>query len=498
MLKLRAIFVSACAFAFACSSDDALITPNAADAAVMPGPMTGDQLRDPETCKGCHPIHYREWSASMHAYSAQDPVFLAMNRRGQRETHGELGDFCIKCHAPMAVVDGLSDDGLNLEQLPDFQRGVSCYFCHNVTAIEGEHNALLRLAGDRTMRGPIRNPFPSPVHQAEYSAIFEGTTRESSAMCGACHDIVTPNGVHLERTFQEYKAGIFAKSAGGDEPPFDTCVGCHMPPRPGQVAVTPAGAPERTLHEHLWPGIDVALTPFPHRDAMRSAVEDCQLGLSVTFFTLEVTPPDLFTLQIETAAGHHTPSGAAQDRRMWIEFLAYDANGDLLAEVSSGDIADDEIEEKPADDPEHDPQLALFRDRIFDAEGKPVHMFWEAEKSAAYPHGYESSALPVATTTYLEGKHAIVKQYRASGPDGLPARVTARLRMRPIGLDVLHDLVESEDLRPEIVAEMPTFTFAAQLEWTREDGLMKTVAAAPESDCSTYRCLLDPTREGCP
>ena len=39
----------------------------------------------------------------MHAYAAEDPVFLAMNARGQRETKGALGDFCVKCHAPMAV-----------------------------------------------------------------------------------------------------------------------------------------------------------------------------------------------------------------------------------------------------------------------------------------------------------------------------------------------------------------------------------------------------------
>ena len=42
----------------------------------------------------------------MHAYAADDPVFVAMNKRGQRETNGELGTFCVKCHAPMAVANG--------------------------------------------------------------------------------------------------------------------------------------------------------------------------------------------------------------------------------------------------------------------------------------------------------------------------------------------------------------------------------------------------------
>jgi hypothetical protein len=490
----------ACLLVSGCTSDDAPHPAAATDAgaALTPGALTREQLRDPESCKGCHPIHYREWSSSMHAYAAKDPVFIAMNKRGQRETGGKLGDFCIQCHAPMAVADKRSKDGLNLDQLPDKDRGVSCYFCHNVANIEGDHNGKLGLANDSTMRGPIRDPQEPPAHRAEYSEIFEEENPKSSAMCGGCHDIVMPSGVHLERTFQEYRAGIFSKSSTGEPPAFASCVGCHMPGQKALAAAYP-GTMERTVHEHLWPGIDVALVDAPHRDAMRSAVEDCQLAAaSLSFFKLEVTPPDLFTFELETNAGHDQPSGSAQDRRMWLEFLAYDASGALLEKVSSGNIADGEIEEKPMKDPQHDPHLLMFRDRIYDAQGKPVHMFWEAEKSQAYPNGFVSSALPVASTTYIEGKHTIVKQYRASGPDGqLPARVTARLRMRPIGLDVLQDLIDSGDLDPAIARQMPTFSFAAQIEWTPESGLMKPIAATLKTDCSTYRCLLDPSSSDC-
>ena len=52
-------------------------------------------------CKDCHPKHYTQWSGSMHAYASDDPVFVAMNKRGQREA--QLGSFCLQCHAPMAV-----------------------------------------------------------------------------------------------------------------------------------------------------------------------------------------------------------------------------------------------------------------------------------------------------------------------------------------------------------------------------------------------------------
>ena len=472
--------------------------PSAArDAAGDANPYTlsDEQLRDPESCRGCHPIHFREWSSSMHAYAAKDPVFLAMNQRGQRETKGELGDFCVRCHAPMAVVDGLTHDGLNLDALPDLQRGVTCFFCHNVERIEGDHNAQLAIARDTTMRGAIRDPLKTTAHDSAYSRLFDEERPESSAMCGACHDIVTPNGVHLERTYEEYLTGIFSKSATGEPPAFDSCVGCHMPPRDG-LAAAAEGVGIRSLNEHVWPGIDVALTDFPHREAMRSAVEDCQLNLGLSFFTIEVTPPDLFTITLETAAGHNTPSGAAHDRRMWLELMAYDDDGELIAQ--SGNIADDELEEHPPGDAKHDSQLLMFRDYIYDARARPVHMFWEAAKSQTYPLGYESKALPVSTTTYLDGKHALVKQYRLSGPDGLPARVTARLRMRPMGLDVLQDLVDSGDLDRAVMAEMPTFTFGTQLEWKREDGVNKPIVAQPKAaDCTSYRCLLDPDAPEC-
>jgi len=56
--------------------------------------LTREQLLDPQSCAGCHQDQFQEWEGSMHAYSSNDPVFLAMNKRGQRETNGQLGAFC--------------------------------------------------------------------------------------------------------------------------------------------------------------------------------------------------------------------------------------------------------------------------------------------------------------------------------------------------------------------------------------------------------------------
>ena len=74
-----------------------------------------EELQDPKSCQACHQQHYEEWSASMHAYASKDPVFLAMNKRGQRETNGELGSFCVQCHAPMALRTGATTDATDVE-----------------------------------------------------------------------------------------------------------------------------------------------------------------------------------------------------------------------------------------------------------------------------------------------------------------------------------------------------------------------------------------------
>ena len=95
------------------------------------------QLEDPATCMDCHKQHYDEWAGSMHAYASDDPVFLAMNKRGQRDTNNQLGTFCVQCHAPMAVALNLTD-GTNFDPttLPPTARGITCFFCHNVKDIK--------------------------------------------------------------------------------------------------------------------------------------------------------------------------------------------------------------------------------------------------------------------------------------------------------------------------------------------------------------------------
>ena len=437
----------------------------------QPSYLSVNELRDPATCGQCHADHTRQWSGSMHAYAAKDPVFLAMNARGQRETQGQLGDFCVQCHAPLAVESGWTKTNSNLAELPEELSGVNCYFCHNVQSVADDHNNPLELRGDNTMLGGIRQPVDNTAHRSAYSPLLARNEQASSTVCGACHDIVTPSppaprSVHLERTFEEWQTSLFSAPLkdGGL-----SCNSCHMEGREG-VAADYSGVKLRRVHDHSFPAVDLALTPFPERESQRSLVQrELDLVLRTEICVAQLAEGAIIRVLVENlAAGHHFPSGAAHDRRAWVEVIALDGDTEVY---SSGVVADGQPVTSLAD-----PDLWLMRDEAFDAAGKPAHMFWDIasiqpntvpgpltfdRKDPDYFATHVSRRYPRATST----PSAIADPFD---------RVTVRVRVRPVGLDVLDDLVDSGDLDPKIRDEMPTFDLipdrpqAVTLTWSQQ------------------------------
>ncbi len=424
-----------------------------------PPALTAEELRDPQACATCHPDHHREWSGSMHAYAAEDPVFLAMNARGQRETNGALGAFCVNCHAPMAVRSGATKDGLNLADLPASQKGVTCFFCHSVDAVTGTHDAALTLAGDGVLRGGIQDPVHTTAHQAAYSPLLDRGSPESATLCGSCHDIVSPLGAHLERTFEEWKGTLF--SHGSTEL---TCGNCHMAGRDG-LAAQANGVKLRRVHAHTFPGVDTALTAFPEAEAQREAVQQA-LDFTLQAEICVKGLPGNATIQVildNVGAGHLWPSGATQDRRAWVEVVA-SAAGQVV--YQSGVVP-----EGTAITTLNDPDLWLIRDCIFDGQGKQVHMFWEAASVDSNQLPGPTTNVPTDPAFFLT--HVIRKYPLATSvPPTIatfPDKVTMRMRLEPIGLDVLDDLIASGDLDASVREKMRVLTLAGTvLEWTKE------------------------------
>jgi hypothetical protein len=344
---------------------------------------------------------------------------------------------------------------------------VTCYFCHNVEAVEGSHNNPLRLALDDTMRGGVTDPVANEAHPSAYSSLLDQATLQSSALCGSCHDIVTPNGVHLERTFKEWSDSFYAAAVPGTAQPDPStslrCGNCHMgPASPGPIADAPGVRGDRLFHPHAMAGIDVAVTDFPD-DELGPQLRQEQLHemelvrrTSVCASICLHEPPEGGTnLDVwlhNESAGHAWPSGAAQDRRAWVELMAF--AGDRLA-FQSG-----RIPAGTAVDGFDDPWLWVLRDRMFDSADEEVHMFWEAAR-------VESELLPVAAEATPRGDFGTwqVSTYHSDSVD--LDRVEVRLHIRPIALSTIDSLIESGDLDPAIRASIPTFSIdGAQVVWT--------------------------------
>jgi hypothetical protein len=458
--------------------------------------FTAEEAMDPENCKDCHPQHYQEWLGSMHAYAAEDPVFLAMNELGQERTNGELGDFCVQCHAPVAVKLGKTEDGLNLDELPQYLKGVTCYACHNVDDVTGKHNNPLQLSMDNVMRGGIKQPESElAAHEAEWSRWLAGSEREtrftSSQMCGSCHDIVTPAGVHLERTYDEWENSLFSQlDEEGVLPAYHTqsCVDCHMgPPMQGPAADVDGVPGDRLVHPHDFPGVDVQITDFPNAELgpeiKNQALEAIENGMrrSSLCSAMCVKPADGGGFDVRVwlhneAAGHAWPSGATQDRRAWIELVGYEEE----SPVYESGVIDDGDAIATLDDP----NLWLIREQMFDDQGQEVHMFWEARD-------VDGNLLEVAAELTPQGD-AATWQSRDYFVDVVTLdRVTSKVRIRAMGLEVIDELIAEGVLDSKHRAAFEIYDMPSTvLDWTPEAS--DTFCNSSKTDCGDFGACIAP------
>ena len=446
-----------------------------------------ERLQDPNTCLDCHAQHYKEWSGSMHAYASDDPVFIAMNKRGQRETNGELGTFCINCHAPMAVLNGTitADNAAEFDpnQLAPSERGITCYFCHNVEKVTKDHNNGLVLAMDQTMRGGAKDPVDNPAHNSAYDTkLMKGTTNNSE-MCGSCHDIVLPNGVAIERTFQEWKEGVFSRPDSKL-----TCSACHMKPTDGVIADREGlSVVSRPLgfHEHTFPAIDQALTPWPETEAQAKGIQeilDPSIGIigpkprtgTRSPGGICLDPPGILTVRVDSLnLGHSFPSGSAFDRRVWLEVTAYRADDSIV--FQSGKVPD-------GMDPEeiNDPRLFGLWDRATKSSGMPAHFFWEVA-------AVDTSKTLKGSVTFDPNDpafdHSMTARYNIANYTEI-ARIEAQLFIRALPFETLRSLVASGDLDPAVIGQLKTLTsdFAKStwLKSTAGTGLAANTNCNPE------------------
>lgn len=163
-------------------------------------------------CAECHSGIYAEWSASMHAHSLDDPVFQAAYRD---VTGAEDRRFCLSCHAPLTQ----HNRDYDFTQ-PVTREGVTCDFCHSVTAVGPESVSPKRYTLDpgKTKRGPFHpEELTEKGHANAYSELHK-----QAEFCGGCHEVIHSNGFHVMSTYTEWKDGPYPSQGV-------QCQNCHMP-----------------------------------------------------------------------------------------------------------------------------------------------------------------------------------------------------------------------------------------------------------------------------
>ena len=133
LTRLTAVAIGATVFAspaLAATDGDA-----AEDAAAAHEELFAEaQYPSASTCGTCHPKHFREWSASQHAYAQLSPVYLSLSNKINELSNGSNGDFCLRCHNQVGANLGEDQFASNLTRHPTSREGITCVVCHRIVA----------------------------------------------------------------------------------------------------------------------------------------------------------------------------------------------------------------------------------------------------------------------------------------------------------------------------------------------------------------------------
>jgi MYXO-CTERM domain-containing protein len=284
------------------------------------------------------------------AHAARNPLFLAALSEAEKD-HPGAGDFCLRCHAPEAWLEGrcFPTDGSAL--LPD-DGGVGCAVCHRMDPSPWKRNGQYLIGEDIDYRGP----YPDAMAPHRWK---QGGWIGSSELCGACHDLYNPlvmrrdlDGTPMNMRFPEQTT--YTEWATSSVSVSKGCKDCHLPEIEGPIAEGAQVRSDRSSHElsggnlfllgaidFLEPGLGIA----EQLERGKARIE-AQLRRAATLeldAPIEVSrgEPIELVLRVTNETGHKLPTGYPEGRRVWLE-LASD-------ELSIERGAFDEVTGEPID-----------------------------------------------------------------------------------------------------------------------------------------------------
>ena len=282
--------------------------------AAKEGSFSYHDFKKPTRCAACHKTIYREWKQSMmsqsftHDWDDVEYYKLALPHAKKLAKVAGVKAGCIACHAPLAFLAG------DIPPKPPkagtrANEGVSCEICHHIVgSTEKEpYNFSFIIKPGNTMNGP-RKGVKSPAHKVVYSKFLR-----SARFCATCHDEKDPYGVWVKETYREWKAGPYAKEGV-------TCQKCHMYRAKGKPSSI--GPVRSNFAHHVFHGSHFAnMLKGAVNLALYPKATKVKRGARVKFKAI------LFNGKV----GHYIPSGSTEERMLWLEVWAIDANGHKYA-----------------------------------------------------------------------------------------------------------------------------------------------------------------------
>jgi len=313
------------------------------------------EFTEPEVCAGCHPQQYEEWTGSVHSLAFHDPIYQGELNLGFKAVGHEVTRQCEGCHSPAGVVTG-EIKGPGLKGLSRMAlAGVSCDICHSVSGTthwqtpshEPENGSMILTPGIDTVDGVQlikRGPFPpSEECGMGFHACVESPLHLRSELCASCHQVYHyDRHFPLESTYLEWKHGPYAQEG-------ILCQDCHMVDTFTFLrSADTFEKPVRSEYHHYFIAANYLLYYLGQAAAEKAGDKDLaelyeerykmaveRLKAAAELEIIPVYRDDrLAEMQVRVKnrrAGHNLPTSLTNVRQMWLEFIALDETGRVLA-----------------------------------------------------------------------------------------------------------------------------------------------------------------------
>lgn len=349
----------------------------------LPGTQPGqaDTATGIEACSPCHAQQVREWSGSMMAHAARDPLFnalLAVTSKYTQPLGLDVGEYCLRCHSPSGWLAGRSHPGTVQELYGSDLDGVNCDFCHRSLdplhpdtsaivggVVPGYGNGMyvVQMYGQplRGARGGLAHSVPTIGDQFYRTSEF----------CGVCHDVSNPYlsenpretppylQVPVERTYSEWKLSWYATRGEAG-----TCQSCHMQRKPGYASSLPGTRYRLDVASHDFTGGNIfspraVVQSWQDMDTsaieagIRRSIELLQRAAKLEVAAGRVNDSVIALVRLTNLTGHKLPTGFPEGRRIWISVIGRNKNGEELFQSGKYDFQTGTLV--------NDPQLKIYQ-----------------------------------------------------------------------------------------------------------------------------------------